>query len=371
MNEPNDQPLRSAEPPNEPASPSPRETGEDAGSQALQEALSSSFGIVKAIMVILVVVFFGSGFFTVSSQERAIVLRFGRLVGTGEEQLLRAGPHWSFPYPIDEVVKIPFSQIQTVTSTTGWYATTPEMEATNSEPLAGSTLNPAADGYTLTSDTNIIHVRATLRYRINNPLNYILKFVSASDLVQNALNNALFYASAQFSADRALFRDISAFKEKIAARVAQLVEQQELGISVEQVDVKAIAPRYVRPSFEAVLAAEVERRQTNELAQSYANKVRSGAQGEAAGLINAGEVDRTRLIQAITAEAKYFTNQLPHYRSNPQLFMARLWTETLSRIMTNSGVEKFPLLRRSDGRPEELRILLGREPQKPPQIQQP
>src|SRR5438876_7546599 len=51
---------------------------EDTGSQALAEALRSSFAIVKLIMIVLVVVFFGSGLFTVPSQEKAIVLRFGR-----------------------------------------------------------------------------------------------------------------------------------------------------------------------------------------------------------------------------------------------------------------------------------------------------
>ena len=43
----------------------------------------------------------------------------------------------------------------------------------------------------LTGDGNIIHLRATLRYRINNPINYTLNFVNASNLVQNALDSAL------------------------------------------------------------------------------------------------------------------------------------------------------------------------------------
>jgi len=39
--------------------------------------------------------------------------------------LLSAGKlYWSFPYPIDEVVRIPISEIQKVTSSVGWYLTT-------------------------------------------------------------------------------------------------------------------------------------------------------------------------------------------------------------------------------------------------------
>jgi len=40
---------------------------QDAGTQALAEALRSSFAIVKLAMVIMVAAFFGSGFFTVGA----------------------------------------------------------------------------------------------------------------------------------------------------------------------------------------------------------------------------------------------------------------------------------------------------------------
>ena len=341
------------------------EAVEDSGSRALSEALRSSFVIVKIIMIILVAVFFSSGFFTVSSKERAILLRFGRPLGAGEQQLLGPGAHWSFPYPIDEVVKIPFSEFQTVRSTTGWYATTPEMEAAGTEPYAAQSLNPASEGYTLTSDTNIIHLRATLRYRINNPLDYALKFVNASNLVQNALNNALFYGSSRFTADEAIRLNILGLKEMISARVQDVVDRHGLGVTVEQVDLQSIAPRYLAPAFAAVLSTEQERRQTNEVALAYANRARSTAQGEANSLINSGETDRARLVQTVAAEARYFTNQLPYFLRNSELFMDRLQIESIQRILTNSAVEKFFVPEGREGQVRELRTLLSREPRKP------
>ena len=42
-------------------------TPDDAGSQALAEALRSSFAIVKVVMLLMVLAFFGSGFFQVGS----------------------------------------------------------------------------------------------------------------------------------------------------------------------------------------------------------------------------------------------------------------------------------------------------------------
>src|SRR5271155_4570755 len=109
----------------------------DAGSQALAEALRSSFAIVKVVMALLVLAFFASGFFQVGPQEKAVILRFGKPVGEGQKILLGSGLHWSFPSPIDEVVKIPISEIQKVSSTVGWYFTTPEQELSGEELPAG------------------------------------------------------------------------------------------------------------------------------------------------------------------------------------------------------------------------------------------
>jgi modulator of FtsH protease HflK len=339
-------------------------TAEDAGSQALAEALRSSFVIVKVIMVVLVVVFFGSGIFSVPPQEKAIILRFGKPVGTTEEQLLGPGLHWAFPKPIDEVVKIPIGQIQAVTSTVGWYATTPEMELAGTEPLPGPSLNPAIDGYTLTADANIIHARATLGYRIKDPLAYVFNFLNASNVVQNILNNALFYASARSTVDYALLNN-AGFKEKVIARVSEQIDALNLGIILGPAEVKVIAPRSVKPAFDEVLAAGVNHITVTSKAQGDAAAVLSKARGEANALLNTGQSDRNSLLLSVASDAKAFTDQLPEYQKNPELFRQRILTETWQRIFSNPKVEKWFKDAPTDGKPYELRLLLNREPQKP------
>ncbi|MBI3853833.1 MAG: protease modulator HflK [Verrucomicrobia bacterium] len=344
------------------ASTEPPVTAEDAGSQALADALRSSFFFVKAIMVVLVVIFFGSGVFSVPPQEKAIILRFGKPVGTTEEQLLGPGLHWAFPKPIDEVVKIPIGQIQTVTSTVGWYATTPEAELAGTEAPAGPSLNPAIDGYTLTADGNIIHVRATLGYRIKDPLAYAFDFFSLSNVVQNVLNNALLYVSARTTVDSALLNN-AGFKEKILARVTEQIAALKLGITLQPGEVKVIPPRYVKPAFDEVLAANVNYNTVVNKAQGEAGAVLSKARGEANAILNTGQSDRTRLLQSVAADAKAFTEQLPQYEKNPELFRQRILTETWQKILVASK-DKFFLPERADGKPRELRLLLNREPAK-------
>jgi membrane protease subunit HflK len=344
--------------------PTPERAEEDAGSTALAEALKSSFAIVKFVMIGLVIVFFASGIFTVGSQEKAIILRFGKPVGAGPDQLLGPGLHWSWPSPIDEVVKVSIGELNEVRSTSGWYATTPEAEASGTEPAANPSLNPASDGYTITSDGNIVHARATIRYRVADPIKYTMGFVQASNVVQDIINEALFFASSQFTVDQALTSDRLGFQEKVLARVRQVVADRDLGITIENGEVRIIPPRYTKTAFDAALTAEIERRKAIEDANAYAGRVLSAAGGEADALINAGQTDRTRLTQAVAAEAQYYKNQLPHYEANPALFMARLQNETLARVMTNVE-DKYFLQQPANGKAPEIRLLLNREPKKP------
>src|SRR5437870_3072848 len=131
-----------------PTGPGPAQGAEDAGAQALAEALRSSFNVVKLLMGALVMAFIFSGVFTVKPNQVAIKLRFGSPLGAGAGQLLKPGLHWKFPYPIDDVVYVPVGETHTVTSTAGWYYQTPE-EAAAGKPQPLGMLRSGVDGYTL------------------------------------------------------------------------------------------------------------------------------------------------------------------------------------------------------------------------------
>jgi modulator of FtsH protease HflK len=339
--------------------------GEDAGSRALSEALSSSFFFVKLLMAILVISFLVSCFVTVKQNEVAVILRFGKPSGgLGGERLLKPGLHFAWPYPIDEVVPIRVGESHTVTSSVGWYATTPEAEAAGMEPPLKGFLAPGVDGYTLTADGNIIHVKATLKYRISDPWRYAFYFANASNLVQNILDNALFYASAHFTADAALYKDFSSFHEAIRERVNQGIAVYQLGITLEPGDVRVSAPLDVRAKFEEVQSAEQERSKNINQAEASANEIVLRAVGEAKARISDGLTASNQMVVAVMADVTYFQDQLPYYQRNPGLFKKRLLTDSLETVMTNVP-DKFFLPERADGQKRELRLQLNREPRSP------
>jgi modulator of FtsH protease HflK len=342
------------------------ETPLDAGSQALSEALRSSFGIVKFVMVLLVCIFLGSGFFTVGPQERAMIIRLGKPLGTGEKALLGPGLHWSLPYPIDDHIKVPITSVQRVTSTVGWYATTPEQEQAGTElpSLPVSTpINAVVDGYVLTADKNIVHARATLNYHIADPVGFVFNFVNASNMVQSAVDNALLSAASVFKVDDILTRDVAGFKEAVKKRVIEKVEHQRLGIVVEECQVQPRAPRQLKEAFDNVLRAENMRQKALNEARSFENQVTNRASAEAQSRINAAESERVRLVRDLNSQAERFNELLPKYRQNPELFAQQRLTETLARVFTNAQ-EKIFISEGPAGKPRQFRGLFNREPPK-------
>jgi modulator of FtsH protease HflK len=350
----------------QPTSPTPV----DAGSQALAEALRGSFVIVKFVMIVLAIVFLVSGFFTVGTQEKAIILRLGRPVGGTDKALRGSGWHWAWPYPIDEVVKIPITELLTLKSTVGWYAVTPEQEASGTEPPLTGSLTPGYDGYVLAGDGNIVHTRATLRYRIEDPIRCVFGFTTgtngtyslagSSNVVQNALDNALIYSAARFTVDDILTRDVTRFKETVQQRVQDLVQRQQLGIHIEQCDVESRPPRQLQGDFERVTTAAQDRSKLFNEARSYAVQVVSQAGANATTLTNLAETVSTNLIQSITADAVNFQKLRPVFETNRDLFIQQRMLATMARVLTNAD-DKIYLPTTADGKPVQLRLLLNRE----------
>ena len=348
---------------------------DDAGSQALAEALRSSFAIVKFVMVALVILFLASGIFQIGPQEKAVILRFGRTVGTGQQALLGPGLHWSFPYPIDEVVKIPYKEVQSVESTVGWFYMSPGQktayELTGALPPGSGTLNPAVDGYAITADRNIIHTSATIYYQVNDPIRAVLYFsagtnaplnlAGVSNIVQNALNNALLYTAAHFSVDDILSGDKAGFQDAVKLRVIQLADSEDLGITIQQCSVVSIPPRQLQDIFDQVTKARQDRQTVLDNAHSFENQVTNSADAQASATIYEAQSARARYVQSVQADANVLTNVLPNYKINPALFKQMELVRTVGQALTNVNF-KSSVQTTTNGEPTEVRLMLNRQP---------
>ncbi|MFM1943581.1 MAG: Modulator of FtsH protease HflK [Verrucomicrobiota bacterium] len=345
---------------------------EDAGAQALSDALRSSFSIVRFLMFILLAAFVLSGLFTVAPNQVAILLRFGSPVGIGEDQLLQPGLHWKLPYPIDEVVYVPVGETKTITSSAGFYAMSPEEELAGGKDPAMATpfLAAGVDGYTLAGDGNIVHVRITVNYRITDPIRFAFGFENSTNLLQHLLDNATFNAAARFSADDALYLRRAAFREAVINRLTDLVNAPDfsLGIELDPREVRVEPPLFVQGAFNEVLVAQQQRDIQIREAETYARSATNKAIGEASVVVRNSLTLSNTLVQAVATDATNFLGLLPSYEKNPNLLKERLLAERVERVMTNAQFKAY-LPARKDGRPRELRLQLNKEVDPPKKLQ--
>jgi modulator of FtsH protease HflK len=336
---------------------------DDAQSQALSEALGSSVAIVRVMMALLVAALIFSCVFTVNPNEVAVVLRFGSPRGVGSESVLHQGLHWALPYPIDEIVRIPVGESRTVRATNAWFATSPELEATHTLPPAQGTLSPGVDGAVITADGNLMHVRSTLKYQIADPVAYTFRFYDATNLLVNALNNAIYWAGSRYTAAYALTNQAE-FNAAVTGRLQDQVRKAGLGVKLEPLNVEVMAPLSVKESFDKVAQAEQNKSTLINQAQGYADETVRKAAGEAAAVRAAGMVASNAIVQGVSSEARFFTNQIAGFASNPDLYFERKRLEVFGQVLTNAaGI--FYLPDRADAVPRELRLQLTREPKEP------
>lgn len=317
--------------------------------------------ILKVLMGVVTLALLFSGVFTVEPNEVAVVLRFGKPAGVGPMAVLKPGLHWAFPYPVDEIVRIPAGQSHTVSSSVGWYATTPELEVQGVMPDPRGVLIPGVDGYLLSGDGNIFHARATLKYRISDPVRYSFAFHDTPRFLQSMLNNALVRAAAAVMADSAIYRDKLAFRDLVLLELESELQVHDPGIRLDPFDVQVVAPADVRNAFESVLVAEQERSRRINDSLGYSNEVVLKASGMAEALVQEGRSASNQVLLTVSSEAGYFNEQLPHYRRSPELFRRRLLAETMEKVVSKAQ-DAFILPSSGAENPDQLRIQLNREP---------
>ena len=143
----------------------------DPANRALADALRVSFRVLSAIMVLILAAFLLSGVFKVNSDERAVVLRFGKVVGAEADgaggRVLGPNVYFGWPYPVDQVVRVPIRQQERKVGTF-WFRVLPGEENLPLDQLTPKQagLKPGFDGALMTGNRGLIHVRWTCQWRM-------------------------------------------------------------------------------------------------------------------------------------------------------------------------------------------------------------
>jgi len=332
----------------------------NSGTGALFRSLNLSFTLLRILIICLLIAFVFSGSFTVKENEQALILRFGKIVGEPGNQLIDSGQwHWAWPEPIDKVVRIPVKQNLRVESTSFWFAE--DFGNQDSYAYDDASLMPGRDGYLLTGDSNIIHLKTAAVCRIVNPLEYYSSVIDSDkvSLLKSLLDKSVQGTLAYWQVDEALYRNVGKLEGELQSRFAKELATAKLGVEVVDFIVESkTAPQAVVSAFTNVLESELRKDTAINEARAEAETLITEASGKAVNVLADAELYRNRLVSSLKADAEYFTKIAKQVKSSTMTVLP-LYSSALSEALENAG-EKI-ILSKPNGR-SELRLRLSREP---------
>ncbi len=361
----------------------------DSGSKSLSDALRVSFSILKIIMLVLVVLYFASGIYTVEQNERALVLWFGKAVTQADGgKLIGPGLHWTLPYPVAEIVKIPAISTKKISIGDFWYYQTEKEKLTGKPSRAGTTLNPIKDGYCLTrgekgegiaqNDYNIVHCKWDIDYNISLDPYAFFKNIYVGDpkpgelyskvidrgvkpFLSAVAQDAIVTTMANFTIDEVIISDKARLISDTKKLLQSKLDDMDSGILVENIQLKATWPRQVDDAFQQSIIASQQKETMITDARGYRDRVLNEVQGPAQQLIANAKAYRTRVAESAKASADYLSSILPEFREHPKLVVQKIYQDALEEVLDNAQ-EKIIVQPASQGKKREFRVLINRDP---------
>jgi membrane protease subunit HflK len=256
-----------------------------------------------------------TGLYFVQPDEQAVVRRCGRALPTPREP----GPHFGLPWGWDRIDRYKPREVKFV------------MLGPVSLGGAAVGANPAQF---LTGDRNLINVRATVQYSIQDPLRYLYQ-AARTDLVVARLGEAaLTEALSREPVDRALTLGKDDLGVLVRGRLQHRVDSTGLGITVRSVDIGSVQPpAEVAEAFDGVVSALRERDQQIYQSQSYANRTLAESQAAAQRVRDVAHGQRDRTLRQAEGEVSRFEKLLAEYERAPALTARRLYLELLSETL--------------------------------------
>jgi len=254
--------------------------------------------------IALLVIWFLSGIFIVSPAEEAVVLRFGRYVGTEGP-----GPHWIPPLiqsrrilNVQEVSTFPY----------------------NSEML--------------TKDENIVSVAVAVQYRIQNPKDYLFNTVDPDETLRMATSSALRQAVGQMSLDAILTIGRQQLRDDVAKQLDIIMDMYGTGLVITDVTLQpAKPPEPVTAAFDdAIKAREDEQRFINK-AQAYARQKLSLAQGTIATIQQRSQAYKQEVVLRARGDTARYSALLRPYQAAPEITRDRLYLDALSSVLEKTS----------------------------------
>jgi modulator of FtsH protease HflK len=254
---------------------------------------------LSTVLLLIGAVWISSGMYRVDAQERAVVLRFGRYIGT-----VGPGYNWHLPWPIERKIIVNVSQQYSVPD----------------------------DSRMLTADTNLVEVRSAVQYTQPDPRKYLFKAKGVEDTLMQVSESALREAVGRASLDKALAFD-PAITDHARATLQRALDSYDIGIRIISVTLQeVIVPEPVQDAQRDAIKADKDRQRYQQEAETYRNDVVPRARGEAAKELLDAEAYKLQVVALAQGDTSRFQQVLAQYEHAPAVTRERMYLDTMTGV---------------------------------------
>jgi len=293
----------------------------DEALKKLQEKLSGLFGgkggsgggsggpvfsgaLITAIAAGAMVVWAVMGVYQIDQQERSVVLRFGKYYDTAQP-----GLQWNPPL-IDQVITVNTTKVRS---------------ARMSEIM-------------LTQDENIVEVKLSVQYTIDDPAKFVLKVRDPERSLQHATQSALRHVVGGTDMDSVLTSGRAKIAVEVSTRLQEYLDLYETGIRVSKVNVdESKPPSQVQGAFDDVIKAREDEERVKNEAQAYANGIIPEARGAAKRQLEEALAYKAEVVANAQGEAERFNKLLAEYNKAPAVTRERLYLDAIQQVYSNTN----------------------------------
>ena len=286
------------------------------GQDRLRQALPGGGGTGPAlgVLIVLAAVAFWlfQSIYTVQPDELGVELRFGK----PKQEISGPGLHFHW-WPI-ETVEI----------------------ANTAEKLVniGDSRGSGSSGLMLSGDQNIVDVRFSVAYAVNDPNAYLFNVADPDEMVRQVAESAMREAVGRRPAQDIFRDDRQGIAESVRGIIQTTLDEYGAGLGVNAISIEdAAPPREVADAFDEVQRAEQDEDRFVEESNQYSNQKLGQARGEAAQVREDAAAYKNRVVQEAEGEAQRFVSVYDEYAKAPDVTRERLFLETMEQILKNSN----------------------------------
>ena len=292
------------------------------GQQRLKQMIpgGGARGRNSIVLVLLLLLTAWSAYYTVPSDSVAVIQRFGKYL-----KEVPPGLHFKFPFGIDKASIVPVKRQLKQEFGFG----TPGAQDRFQRPTDGQ-----RETVMVTGDLNSALVEWVVQYRVADPAKFLFEVREPRGTLRHVSESVMREVVGDRTVDEVITIGRQEIEVEALAKMQELATKYEMGISIDQVQLKNInPPEPVQDSFNEVNQAQQEKEKLiNEARRDY-NKVIPLAEGEKDQRIREADGYRLKRINEAEGDASRFNALFEEYSKAPEVTRRRIYIETMQEIL--------------------------------------